>query len=60
MIYLAVFGIAAVMIIGMVFASKKWGNVEADRNTALKIAAEKARDAKIASGAFIDNPIDKL
>jgi hypothetical protein len=60
MIYLVVFGTAAVMIIGMIYASKRWGKVEADRNTALKIAAEKIRDAEITSGSFVDDPLDKL
>jgi hypothetical protein len=58
--YLVIFGVAVVFIGSIIVLSKKLGAVKADRNTALKIAAEKIRDAEITAKPYINDPLDKL
>ena len=54
------FGILVVFIGALVWVSKRLGVSSAEKDTAVKIAKEKAKDAKIASGSFVDDPLDRM
>jgi len=59
-IYLVVFGSAVAGVVALVLVSKRWGTNKALKDVAVKIAKERAKDAKIASGSFVDDPLDRM
>ena len=46
--------------VATLFTAKQLGKAEAKKENAEKIAKERDEDAKIGSGAFVDNPLSRM
>ena len=58
--YLIIGGMLIVGLAVIIFLSRRSGKVEVNKDIAVKIAKERAKDAEIASEPFVSGPFSKL